>query len=73
MGWDPVRVGNGQGLGCGIFPGPMILFCGLGMGFDKPQPFINAAGNLGEEIRRVSVLEFVRFIDRVAGFLAKGG
>jgi len=43
------------------------------MGFDKPQPLVNAAGNLGEQIRRVGVVQFVRFIDGVANFLPESG
>ena len=51
----------------------MLLFRGLRMGFDKPEPFVNAARNLREEIRRVRVVQFTGFIDRLADFRVKGG
>ena len=42
------------------------------MSFHKPQPLIYSARDFGEQIRRVGIIQFVRFIDRVAGFLTKG-
>jgi hypothetical protein len=51
----------------------VFLFCGLGMGFHKPKPFVDAAGDFGEQIRRVGIVQFVRLIDRAAGFLSEGG
>src|SRR5271167_3941373 len=45
-----------------------FLFCGLGMCFDKPQPFVYTARNFGEQIRRVGVVQCVRFINRRARF-----
>ena len=45
----------------------------LGVGFDHPQPFINSAGNLGEEIGGVGVTECVRLIDRISSVVSEGG
>jgi hypothetical protein len=40
------------------------------MGFNKPQPFIYAARNFSEQVRRVGVIKGVRFINckALAGF-----
>ena len=43
------------------------------MGFDKPQPFIYATGNFGEQVRRVGVIQLVRLIDGIARFMSKSG
>ena len=43
------------------------------MGFDKPQPFIYSARNLGEQVCRGGVIQLVRFIDRVAGLASESG
>ena len=47
--------------------------CRLGMGFDKPQPFINATRNLGKDVRRVGIIQLVGLIDCSAGLTSKGG
>ena len=49
----------------------MFLFCGLGVGFGEPKPFINAARNLREQFRSVSIIQFVRLVDCAAGGLSK--
>ena len=50
-----------------------ISFRRLRMGFDKPKPFIYATRNLGEQVRRISIIQLIRFTDRVAGLAPKRG
>src|SRR5207249_11508426 len=49
------------------------LFGGLRMGFHKPEPFVYATGNLGENVSRIGIIQFVRLIDRIASFMSKSG
>jgi hypothetical protein len=41
--------------------------------FDEPEPFVDAAGDLGEEIGGIGVLQFAGLRAGVAGMFAKGG
>ena len=43
------------------------------MCFDKPKPFIYATRNLSEQVRRISIIQLIRFTDRVASLLSKRG
>jgi hypothetical protein len=36
------------------------------MGFHKPEPFVYATRNLGEQIRRVGVVQRIRLVNRLA-------
>jgi hypothetical protein len=43
------------------------------MGFGKPHPFINAAGNFGEYVRRVGIIQLIGLMDCSASLTSKGG
>jgi hypothetical protein len=40
---------------------------------DEPEPFVDASGDLGEDISRIGVLKESRLLTGVAYMLAKGG
>jgi len=43
------------------------------MRFDEPKPFVYSSGNLGEEISRISIIQFGGIIDGGTGFVSKSG
>ena len=49
------------------------LFRRLGMGFDKPQPFVYSAGDFGENVSRVGIPQVVSLINGLAGFMPECG
>jgi hypothetical protein len=51
--------------------GPTDLLRCLMMSFDKPQPLVDAASYLGEQVGRHGVFQFVGFGNRVARFISK--
>jgi hypothetical protein len=40
--------------------------------FDETEPFVDAAGNLGENVCGIHVTQLVGFVDRLPGQFAKG-
>jgi hypothetical protein len=54
-----------------LLPGRQGLLRRLMMSFDEPQPLVDAASHLGEQVGRHGVFQFIGFGNRVPRFISK--